>query len=117
MDQGSRLGRAIVETERRKKYLINDHHWSEALPEDSLYEPVATNPLLTYGRCKQLHPHVKGHTDWLAVTGTYGRPRQFNKISVAVFCQARGDSEHYYSIQVPSFPSCTLHEGQPCAIP
>jgi hypothetical protein len=78
MDQGSRPGRAIVKIERGKKCLIIDHHWSEAFPEDSLvvsackYEPVATSSLLTYEICKPLHPHVKRHTDWLAVTGTYG---------------------------------------------
>jgi len=78
MDQGSRPGRAIVETERGTKCLIIDHHWSEAFPEDSpvvsacKYEPVATSSLLTYEICKPLHPHVKRHTDWLAAMKTYG---------------------------------------------
>lgn len=91
MDQGNRPSRA-------KKCLITDHHWSEALPEDSLvvsacrYEPFATGPLLTYGICEQLHPHVKRYTDWLAVTETYSDLGSSMK-PVAVSCRARGDSD------------------------
>ena len=97
VDQGSRRGPPVIDSEQTESLII-DHHLSDEFPENALvstagerlgggsylfayydqvvsachYPPVATSALLTYEICRPLHPDVANTCSYLCVMGTHG---------------------------------------------
>ena len=79
LDQGSRRGPRIVNSEATT-CLVIDHHNAVAgdSPEGAevvsacAYPPVATSSLLTYTICSPLHPSIPASASYLCAIGTHG---------------------------------------------
>lgn len=95
LDQGSRGGPPIINSQSTKSLLI-DHHLSDEFPERAVVRdfpkptlmnsqlihlqvvsgchcpPVPTTSLLTYEICKTLHPTIEPDCGYLCAIGTHG---------------------------------------------